>query len=242
MRSFLPNAAELTSPLRELLKKDTLFLWSETHSMALNKIKDIICKAPVLAAFDEKLVPVIQTDSSKNGIGCVLLQNNKPIEYYSRCLTDTEKEYAQIEKEMLAVVVSVLKFHYIYGRKMIVVTDHKPLLSIMKKLVSKICNVRLQRLKLKLIKYDIELVYRPGKELYIADYLSRHFLKDPVEEDQSMTEIVHSVSVHARISDNRRMQFKQEIGKDETMTTLIKYINNEWPQSRKQLRDELKWF
>ena len=73
---------------------------------------------PTMAFFDQKLSVTIQTDASKDGIGCCLLQNKHPVAYASRSLTDNEKSYAQIEKEFLAIVYSLEKFHfYVYGKK-----------------------------------------------------------------------------------------------------------------------------
>lgn len=236
LRAYIPNLAELTAPLRLLLKKGSLFTWLPIHSIAFDKIKEIICKAPVLSAFDSGLLPVIQTDSSKDGIGSVLLQAGRPVAFSSRSLTDTEKEYAQIEKELLAVVHAVNKFHlYVYGRKFKVISDHKPLVSIMNKPISKISNHRLQRLKLKLVKYDFELVHKPGKELHIADLLSRNYIKDPVEDDVSNEEMVHSVSVHLRMSESKKAEFKKCTQEDEELCKLVRYCNKGWPTSKKNV-------
>lgn len=95
------------------------------------------------------------------------MQEGKPIAFASRSLTDAEINYAQIEKELLAVVFACKKFHYyIYGRKITIRSDHKPLVEIMKKDFCKIPSARLQRMKL-------NLIHVPGKYLYIADLLSR---------------------------------------------------------------------
>lgn len=101
-------------------------------------------------------------DASKNGVGCCLIQDNKPIAYASRSLSKTETNYAQIEKELLAVYFACHKFHQmIYGHKVVVYTDHKPSITILKKEINEITS-RLQRFKLGLLKYDIELLYVPG--------------------------------------------------------------------------------
>ena len=96
--------------------------------------------------------------------------------YASRALTETEQRYAQIEKEMLAIVFSLEKFHqYTYGRKVQVESDHKPLEMIFKKPLSAIPR-RLQGMRMRLQEYDIEVKYRPGPEMYVADLLSRAYL------------------------------------------------------------------
>ena len=88
-----------------------------------------------------------------------------PVEYGSKTLTDTESWYANTERELLAVVASVEKFHtFCYGRSTIVLSDYKPLASIVKKdLVN--APPRLQRLLLRLQKYDMTILYKPGKNI-----------------------------------------------------------------------------
>jgi len=93
----------------------------------------------VLAHFDPKKDIVIQSDASKDGLGCCLMQNKIPVAYASRSLSETEIRYGQIVKEFLSVVYACSKFrHFIYGRKIVAWTDHKPLVSIINKNVSEI--------------------------------------------------------------------------------------------------------
>ena len=83
--------------------------------------------APVLRYFDPAVPLTLQCDASQDGLGAVLLQNGQPIAYASRCLTKTEENYAQIEKELLAIVFGIRRFHqYTFGREVTVQTDHKP--------------------------------------------------------------------------------------------------------------------
>lgn len=99
LRSFIPNMADLTENLRPLLRNGIIFSWQSTHSAAIKTLKEKISSAPVLSSFDVNKSITIQTYSSKSGIGSVLLQNNKqPISYASRSLTDTEVNYAQVER------------------------------------------------------------------------------------------------------------------------------------------------
>lgn len=194
-RNFIPNLSQLTADLRKLLKKNSAFTWSDSYSQSIENIKNKITNSPVLSNFSEKEKITIQTDASKDGLGCCLLQCNKPICFASRSLTETEQHYAQIEKEFLAVIFACQKFHhFIYGRHVTIHTDHKPLVSIMKKDITKVGSVRLQRLKIKLLKYNITLEYVPVKFMYVADALARAYLNDSVDDDESLAEIVHSIS------------------------------------------------
>jgi len=88
----------------------------------------MVTQAPVLSYYDPCSELTIQCDTSQGGLGEALLQNGRPIEYASQALTETEKRYAQIEKEMLAIVFSFEQFNqYIFGRHVNVESDHKPL-------------------------------------------------------------------------------------------------------------------
>ncbi len=102
-----------------------------------------------------------------------MLQDGKPLEYASRSLTDSEQKYDQIEKECLAIVYALEKFHqYTFGRMTIVETDHKPIESIVKKPLSK-APKRLQIMLLRMSQYDTEIRYKQGTKMHIADMLSR---------------------------------------------------------------------
>ncbi|XP_029212518.2 uncharacterized protein LOC114976273 [Acropora millepora] len=128
MAPFIPNLSAMSEPLRNLLKKGTDFHWSPSHSTAFEKIKQSICRQVSLTYFDPRKETVIQVDASLRGLGSALVQEGKVVAFASRALTDTEKRYANIEREMLAVVVACEKFHsYLFGKRFLVESDHKPL-------------------------------------------------------------------------------------------------------------------
>lgn len=134
VREYIPNLAEISQPLRELLQQDVVFQWLAVHDEWLSSINDKISRATVLMTFDPKKEITIETDASKFGLGCSLMQCGKPISYASRSLNPAEIRYSQVEKELLAIVFACHKFHYfIYGRKVTVRSDHEPLVSIMRK-------------------------------------------------------------------------------------------------------------
>ena len=134
LASHVPNLATITAPLRALLKTDSHFLWAHEHNTALEKLKALLSDSPTLRYFDPSVRSVIQADASQYGLGACLLQKGQPVAYASRHLSDTECNYAQIEKELLAVVFACNKFHhYIYGFPTDVQSDHKPLEQIVHK-------------------------------------------------------------------------------------------------------------
>ena len=172
---FIPNLATVTEPIRVLLRKDIEFQWAREQEKALHEIKSILTKdgGPVLKFFDVQKPVTISCDASPTGLGGVLLQEERPVAYASRSLTDAESRYAQIEKELLAVQFSLERFHqYIYGKKVTIESDHKPLEAIVKKALAS-APPRLQRILLRMQKYDYTLEYKPGKELGLPDMLSR---------------------------------------------------------------------
>lgn len=106
---------------------------------------------------------LIQSDASLQGIGCVLMQGGRPLCYASQSLTETESRHSNIERQVLAAWWSLEKFnHYVFGKKFVVETDHKPLENIWKKTIMSV-SPQLQRLLLKMAKYDVEIRYIQGK-------------------------------------------------------------------------------
>ena len=145
--------------------KDTVWRWDPEHQRAFEGIKSVISLLPVLAYFDAKSEHNIQCDASKQGLGAVLLQEGKPVMYISRTLIETEQRYSNIECELLAVVFALeILNHYTAGYRVKVETDHEPLTN---------TSTRVQRLLLRLLQYDIDIQYLPGKRKVIADALSR---------------------------------------------------------------------
>lgn len=129
LAKFVPNMSDMLEPLRRLTVKDVDFQWTIEQQTAFENIKKILIEAPVLKYYDPKLPIKIQCDSSDKGLGAVLIQEGRLVHAASRALTPTETRYAQIEKEMLAIVFACNKFDtYIYGKEAVQVeSDHQPL-------------------------------------------------------------------------------------------------------------------
>ena len=145
-------------------------------------------KPTVLAMYDVKARTKISADASSFGLGAALLQHDgtdwKPVAYASRSLTETERRYAQIEKEALAVTWSCEKFRdYILGKQIELETDHKPLVPLLSNKRLDGLPPRVLRLRLRLDRYDYLISHVPGKLLYLADTLSRA----PLAETDSMS-------------------------------------------------------
>ena len=171
---FIPRLSEIDAPLRALLKEDNDFKWEYEQEASFQQLKKLCSIPPVLAYYDVNKPIEIECDSSKDGLGAVLLQEGHVFAYASRSLTETEKRYAQIEKEMLSVVFRTTSFHrYIFGKQTVIYNDHKPLEQIFRKpLLS--APMRIQNMMLKLQWYDIDLHYRKGKEMHISECCREH--------------------------------------------------------------------
>lgn len=241
---FIKNFSDKTEPLRSLLKKENEFIWDEDKEKAFVDLKETLTTNPVLQFFDINKQSVISVDSSKSGVGACLLQNNLPCAYASKALTDTQTRYAQIEKELYAVCFGLTKFYqYIFGRRVIVETDHQPLISIFKKPLNK-CPARLQRMLLQLQKFDFELRYKPGKDLLLADALSRAYLVEKEVDllDDDIEGHVCMVKLELNATPEKINEFVIETNKDTVLNDLKELIKNGWPNSNKKVKNQVKIF
>ena len=128
---FILGLSTLTAPLCELLKNDTDFTWNCTYDATFQCVKDTVLSDTTLRYFNPSVPMTIQVHASQLGLGAALLQNNKPVVFTSKALTETEHHYANIEREMLTVILGAERFRtYIYGRSFTIESDHKPLESI----------------------------------------------------------------------------------------------------------------
>ena len=236
LSKFAPMLSDINAPLRQLLKQSNEFLWDAQHDEAFRKMKERITRdpGPVLAYFDPSKELRLQVDASKYGLGAVLLQEGKPIGYASKSLSECEVNYAQIEKELYAILFGCKRFHqYVYGRHTIVESDHKPLESILRKPLTA-APPRLQRMMLQLQRYDFSIIHRPGKDIPVADTLSRKSLHDADNSlKEGMDVQVHMVYSNLPISDAKLDQIKTETDKDPQLIQLRKTITNGWSEERK---------
>ena len=164
LSKFLPHLSNITKPLRELTQKETEWVWDDVQQQALDTLKEAVTNTPVLRYYNLEEEVTLQCDASQHGLGAALLQKGQPVAYASRALTPTETRYAQIEKELLAIVFACDHFNmYIYGRKEVnIETDHQPLEAIMKKPLYS-APERLQRMLLRLQKYNLLIKYKVNK-------------------------------------------------------------------------------
>ena len=179
LSKFAPNLAETTKPLRDLLNKENQWVWGQPQQKAFQDIQTALTTSPILSLFDQSKETVVSADASSYGLGAVLLQRQPdgeltPITYISRSLTPTEQRYAQIEKEALAFTWACERFSdYLLGLRFHVQTDHKPLVPLFTSKPLDELPVRVQRFRLRMIRFDFSMSHVPGKSLLVADALSR---------------------------------------------------------------------
>ena len=177
---FSPSLASLSQPLRDLLVKRNSWCWTESHQTAFNRIKAELSSQPVLALYSPNYETVVSADASSYGLGAVLSQRQpdtglfRPVVYLSRSLTDTERRYSQIEKEALATTWACERLsNYLIGLPFTVETDHKPLVPLLGTKALAELPPRVLRFRLRLMRYQFNIVHVPGKNLITADALSR---------------------------------------------------------------------
>ena len=224
-----PQAMEAMEPIRRLTRKDIDWVWAEEQEKAFEDVKKLVTEAPVLSYYNPEGELEIQCDASQKGLGATLLQQGKPVVYISRALTETEQRYAQIEKEMLAIVYSLEKLNqYVFGRHVKIQSDHKPLEAILRKPLASAPR-RLQGMMMSLQKYDFEVRYQQGTRMHIADTLSRAFL--PTTDHPSGAEFENvNMAKFLPISREKLKDIQKGTDEDESLQMLKQKIIQGWPK------------
>jgi hypothetical protein len=182
-RKFIKGYGQIASPLTSLLKKDA-FLWSEKAEKAFEELKAAVSQPPVLALPDFSKTFVIECDASGFGMGAVLMQDGRPLAYYSQALKGKNLFLSTYEKELLALVLSVKKWRpYLFATIFTIKTDQQSLKHILEQRVG---TPMQQKWISKLLGYHFVVEYKQGKENKVADALSRKEdtdLKTEVEKE-----------------------------------------------------------
>lgn len=186
-RRYIDDYAGLARPLYDLCKKDEAFLWSEQCENAFREFKKRLSTPPLLIFPNFAQPFILRTDCSMLSASGILSQGeipyDKPIHYFSKVLNPAQTRYSTIEKELLAIILSVDYFHYyLVGREFLIVTDHRPLTYLF---TTKNISARLHRWRYALMSYQFQIIYKSGKSNVVADALSR--IK--IEANDSETEV-----------------------------------------------------
>ena len=249
---FIPNLSSNFAVLRRLISDKEPWVWDNKEEEEFARIKSLVADTRSLQYYDVTQPLIIECDASSFGLGTAVFQSHGVIGYASRTLTSTERNYAQIEKELLAILFSCIRFdQLIVGNpKTIVRTDHKPLVNVFQKpLLS--APKRLQHMLLSLQRYNLEIQFVKGKENVVADAISRAPLDEGRPEDQFNKRNIYQVfrqledvnpSKFLKITDERLTEVIQETAKDPSMQQIIRYIRDGWPVSADKVPDGVKVF
>ena len=243
MSRFSPKLSTAAEPLRDHLRSKNLWLWTPNHLQDFQKVKSVLSSTPVLAHYDISKPTKLRTDGSLlNGISVLVYQQHgadcKPIDCSSRFLSPAEKNYFPMELEILAVTWGCEKMSvYLQGLPHFSIqTDHKPLIPILNSKSLTELSPRIQRLRMRLLRYNFTAEYVPGKQLIDADTLSRDPVLQPTLPDQiaekDVAFHVHAVLQQLPTTEHRIEVIKQATKDDHCLRQLMVMIQNGWPDSK----------
>ncbi|KAF4528167.1 hypothetical protein B566_EDAN016430 [Ephemera danica] len=228
------------------------FIWDTPQQKAFEEVKKLLVSSPILTHYDASLNHRVASDASLLGIGAVLEQEEKgewkPVSYASRRLTETESRYAVIEREALGIVWACQKFHdFIMGKMFSILTDHKPLVTILGQKNLSEMTPRLQRLRLKLLPYSYDVQYIPGKDHHMPDWLSRSPSDAPPSpaELKLVAEVTAYGDQAARnvpVADKKISEILKATSEDPTLQMLISWIKNGFPPKKGKWGGELSHY
>ena len=235
---FIPNLATIVHPLNQLLRHGTKWKWDSQCAQAFSQAKQALTSSEVLMHYDPALPITLAGDASAYGIGAVISHtlpdgSERPIAFASRTLSDSEKNYAQLEKEALSLVFGVKKFHqYLYGRRFILVTDHKPLMTILgpKKGIPSLAAARLQRWAVLLSAYKYDIKFKSTEAHSNADGLSRLPLTQTTTEGQAPEASIFNIA-QIDCLPVTSTQVQQATRVDPVLGKVLNYTRRGWPAS-----------
>ena len=236
LSKFIPCSAELIKPLTELLSSKHSFQWGPNQSEAFDKIKEKLIRPSILTFYDPMADTKVSADASSFGLGAVILQRTesklpwKPVAYASCTMSDTERHYAQIEKEALALTWACERFSmYLLGKSFLLETDHKPLIL----LLLDSLPPRILRFRLRMMRYNFSITHVPGKALITADALSRAPLHsvstDSFDLQESAETFISAVVEALPARANRLEQIAKAQSTDPILQKVTNYCQEGWP-------------
>ena len=228
-RSFLQNLSTVLQPLNELLKTEVAWVWSKNCEKSFKESKRLVAGSGLLVHFDMRKPVTVACDASSYGVGAVISHimqdgSERPIAFASRTLSASEKNYSQLEKDALGIHFGIKKFHkYLYGRKFTLITDHKPLTTILgpKKGVPTLAAARLQRWAVTLSAYDYDIYYRKSEDHANCDCLSRLPVDRNEHEEEVNFSFIDEIPINSR-------DIAEATRKDTVLSKVYEYVLNGW--------------
>ena len=212
MGKFIPELAECNEPLRQLLRSDKVWLWSDAQDRSFQRVKDTLIAPETLAHYDPNRPTIIAADASTTGIGAVLLQVQNDYKRRPVCYAFSE---------------------YVLGSKLTLETDHRPLVPLLNS--TELCKMapRIQRFRLRLMRFAPLVQYVPGKQQTAADALSRAPVESPASEDELLVavevEAFASQAVNILPATNKRLhEIRNNQKVDEECSGIREYCLHGW--------------
>ena len=242
---FIANLSSILHPLNTSLKLGVKWEWTQECDRAFNLAKKQLLSSQVLAHFNPELSICLATDASAYGLGAVLSHHmpngeERPIAFASRTLSPVERNYSQLEKEALSIIFGIKKFHqYIYGRSFTLLTDHKPLVTILgpKSGIPTLAAAKLQRWSIYLSAYSFKIGFRGTKEHANADALSRLPLQFVYSGSPDVATRFNIVQMSGLPLTHNTLRSASR--RDPVVSKAIHYTLHGWPKS---VSDDLKVF
>ncbi|XP_063954090.1 uncharacterized protein K02A2.6-like [Lytechinus pictus] len=243
---FMQNLSTVLEPLHRLLRNTSHWQWGKEQKAAFQRAKESLKSAKILTHYDSTKQLVLSCDASPYGVGAVLSHvmedgSERPIGYTSRSLNSAERNYSQLDKEGLAIVFGVKKFHtYLYGRRFKIITDHKPLLGLFgnNKAIPLMVSPRVIRWSLILAAYEYEIVYKPGSENANADALSRLPRKATAKQPPVPEEIVLLMSELEK-TPTTPSRVRAMTQRDPILARVRNYTMTGWPDNPGEMKKEM---
>jgi len=241
---FVSRFASMAEPLRRLLKSDVVWSWTPECQRAFDEIKQAVANPPILAHFDVLAETIVACDASGTALGACLSQlstdgQERPVAFASRALTPAERKYSASEREALACIWACEKWNfYLYGRKFTLVTDHQALKTLLTAGGTGHRPLRLHRWSDRLQQYNFDVLYRPGKQNFVADCLSRaheaEATTNEVEAVETSEEAVEIDTVFGSTSSPvvDLTELAAETKRDEHLVLVTKFVINGWPEKK----------
>ena len=234
---FLPKLSTTLYPLYQLLRKGVPWRWGKKQARAFLASKDLLTSDKCLTHFDSTLKLSLACDASEYGIGAVLSHtmddgSERPVGYASRTLSPSEKNYSQLEKEGLSCIFGIKKFHdYLFGRPFNLITDHKPLLGLLKENTprSPQASARIKRWALFLSSYEYTLSFRKTDDHANADALSRLPLPDVPVTTRMEPELV-LLAEHLEESPITAKDIRHWTSRDPKLSRVLHNVQYGWPE------------
>ncbi|XP_048854231.1 uncharacterized protein K02A2.6-like [Brienomyrus brachyistius] len=242
---FIPDLATVLKPLNELLNKEKKWQWTSACESAFQEAKTRLVSQEVLTHYNPELPLRLACDASPYGVGAVLSHimpdgEERPIAYASRTLNKAEQNYAQIEREALAIVFGVRKFYqYLYGNKFTLLTDHRLLTTILSpvKSIPSMAAARMQRWALLLAAHNYTIQYRKGASHANADGLSRLPLPHTPMEKPGAVEVFYTSQLDTLpVSDT---EIRRNTMSDSTLARVMEMVTTGRFPAAKDVGEEL---